>query len=173
MRTTPHRRIRSRRAARLLVLLGAAAVLLAPTPAGAAPDRSDPPDVVPLLDCVIPGDDGSWTAVLGYDNRTGDTAAIPVGPANQLTPTRYGEPQPTTFGPGVHHAVLPVRVTGGGGFVWHLGRDNLAVRSGDAACTAEHLPASGNGTGPLLAFTGALVVGLAVTWRPHRRRARA
>jgi hypothetical protein len=123
---------------------------------------------VPLLDCTIRADDGSWTAVLGYDNRTGATATIPVGPANQLTPTSYGAPQPATFAPGVHHAVLSVRVTGGAGFVWHLGEVNLAVRSGDAACPPTQLPATGNGTGPLLVFLGALAVAIGATWRSRR-----
>ncbi|MGY1740540.1 MULTISPECIES: hypothetical protein [unclassified Blastococcus] len=107
----------------------AAALALAPGAAAANPDRSAPPDVVPLVDCVTVHADGSWTAVFGYDDRTGATVEIPVGPANQVTPESSGQPQPTTFLPGVRHGAVQVTVPRGGGPVWHLGRDDLPARS--------------------------------------------
>ncbi|WP_336026628.1 hypothetical protein [Geodermatophilus sp. FMUSA9-8] len=146
------RRTSSRTPVRLLATAAVAAlvallVALVPGTAAAAPNRSDPPDVVPVLDCVLTRADGSWTAVFGYDNRTGATVTIPVGPANQVTPTRYGTPQPTTFEPGLRRGVFAVTVTGGGP-MWHLGSTNLAARQGDAACPpSTQMPADGNGAG--------------------------
>jgi hypothetical protein len=155
------------------LLLGAAVaavVALLPGAAAAAPNRADPPDVVPLLDCVLTGTDGTWTAVFGYDNRTGATVSIPVGPANQVTPAPYGTPQPTSFAPGVRHGVFAVTVSGGGGPTWHLGSTNLAARKGDAACPpSTQMPADGNGTGVVIGVALAGAVGAAVLHRGRRR----
>jgi MYXO-CTERM domain-containing protein len=157
---------RSRVAAAVLGLV----LALAPTAAGAAPgtNRSAPPDVVPLLDCTITHPDGSWTAVFGYDNRTGARVEIPVGPANQVTPSGYGRPQPTTFQPGVRRAVFSVTVTSGGGPMWHLGRTNLAARKGTTVCPpSTQMPADGNGTGIVVALVLAGAVGAVVLRRRH------
>ncbi|MGY1652466.1 hypothetical protein [Geodermatophilus sp. SYSU D01119] len=163
--TTPRTPVRLLATAAVAVL-----VALVPGAAAAAPNRSDPPDVVPVLDCVTTSADGSWTAVFGYDNRTGTTVTIPVGPANQVTPTQYGTPQPTTFEPGLRHGVFAVTVTRGGGPTWHLGSTNLAARKGDAACPpSTQMPADGNGAGlpiVLAAAGGAAALALA---RARRR----
>jgi hypothetical protein len=170
----------SRRRARLGrsgVLVTAAAVTVlaaAPGAALAAPGRSAPPDVVPLVDCVTVDPDGTWTAVFGYDNRTGATVTIPVGPANQVTPAAYGDPQPTTFAPGVHHGAFAAVVTQGGGPMWHLGSDDLAARSTDTACpTATQMPSDGNGTGVVIVLGLAGAVGAVLVSRARRRRSPA
>lgn len=145
-----------------------AALVLTSGAAAAAPNRSGPPDVVPLVDCVTTHADGSWTAIFGYDNRTGSTVDIPVGPANRVTPRSSGTPQPTSFRPGVHHGAFQVTVQRGAGPMWHLGRDNLAARTADTACPPTvQLPADGNGTGLLLA-TGAASLAGAVLLLRHR-----
>ena len=165
------RRTTSRTSVRLGVITAVAAVLaLLPGAAGAAPNRADPPDVVPILDCVLPSTDGTWTAVFGYDNRTGATVTIPVGPANQVTPVQYGTPQPTTFEPGVRHGVFAVTVTRGGGPMWHLGRTDLAAREGDAACPpSTQMPADGNGTGLPIVLAAAGGAAALVLARARRR----
>ena len=168
--STPTRRGRSR-AARLLATTAVTAVVaLTPGVAGAAPGRSGPPDVVPLVDCVTGHADGSWTAVFGYDNRTGAPVEIPGGPANQVTPPRYDGTQPTTFQPGVRHGVFSVTVTSGGGPMWHLGRTNLAAREGGTACPpSTQMPADGNGTGIVVALVLAGAVGAVVLRRRSSR----
>ena len=163
---------RRSRAARAVAVLVGLVLALAPTAAGAAPGggRSDPPDVVPLVDCVITHRDGSWTAVFGYDNRTGAVARIPAGPANQVTPRGYDGAQPTTFEPGVRHGVFSVTVTSGGGPMWHLGRTNLAAREGGTACPpSTQMPADGNGTGVVVALVLAGAVGAVVLRRRSSR----
>jgi hypothetical protein len=171
--STPARRGRSRVARLLATTAVTAVVALTPGVAGAAPNRSGPPDVVPLVDCVTTHADGSWTAVFGYDNRTGAAVDIPVGPANKVTPTGYGAPQPTSFAPGVRHGVFAVTVPRGGGPMWHLGSTNLAARKADTACPpATQMPAEGNGTGVAI---GVAVAGgvAAVLLRRSRRLAGA
>jgi hypothetical protein len=169
--TSPARPGRSRTGRLIAAAAVAAAVALTPGVAGAAPNRSGPPDVVPVVDCVVRHDDGSWTAVFGYDNRTGATVEIPVGPANQVTPAGHGSPQPTTFAAGVRHGVFSVTVTRGGGPVWHLGRTNLAARKADTACPPPtQMPAEGNGTGVVIGVAVAGGVG-AVLLRRSRRHA--
>ncbi len=167
--TPPPRRGRSRVLRIATTAAVGAVVALGPGVAGAAPGRSAPPDVVPVVDCLVRHEDGSWTAVFGYDNRTGATVDVPVGPANRVTPTGYGTPQPTTFAPGVRHGVFSVTVTRGGGPVWHLGGTNLAARETDTACPpSTQMPADGNGTGVAIGVAVAAGVG-AVLLRRSRR----
>ncbi len=158
------------RAARVLAATAIGAVVaLTPGAAGAAPGRSGPPDVVPLVDCVVRHDDGSWTAVFGYDNRTGAPVTVPLGPANKVTPTGYGTPQPTTFAPGVRHGVFSVTVTRGGGPMWHLGSTNLAARKTDTACPpSTQMPADGNGAGVVIGVAAAGGVGTLLLRRARR-----
>ncbi|MGY1770157.1 hypothetical protein [Blastococcus sp. SYSU D00813] len=167
----PPARSRRHRARRLAATAAVGAALaLAPGAAAAAPNRSGPPDVVPLVDCVTEHADGSWTAVFGYDNRTGSVVEIPVGPANQVTPPSSGQPQPTTFRAGVVHGAFRVTVERGGGPMWHLGRDDLAARKADTACPPTvQLPADGNGTGVLFGAAAATIAG-AVLLHRHRER---
>ncbi len=140
-------------------------------PGGSAVDRSHPPDVVPLVDCVLTHADGSWTAVFGYDNRTGAPVDIPVGPANQVTPRSAVQPQPTTFAAGIRHGVFTVTVPRGGGPMWHLGDTNLAARRTGATCPdPTQMPAEGNGAGTAVVVAAAAGAG-AVLVRRWRRRA--
>jgi hypothetical protein len=169
----PLGRRRRPRLGRHRALVAAAAVTIlagAPGMAVAAPNRSAPPDVVPLVDCVSVSSDGTWTAVFGYDNRTGSAVTIPVGPANQVTPTVYGTPQPRTFAPGLHHGAFAAVVTHGGGPMWHLGSENLAARKTDTACPAPtQMPAEGSGTGAVVLLGLAGLTGAVLLSRARRQ----
>jgi hypothetical protein len=127
--------------------------------------------VVPLLDCVVVGRDGSWTAVFGYRNTSSSPVRIPTGAQNKVTPVTYGTPQPTTFEPGTRHGVFTVAVPRGAGPMWHLDGTNLAARLGTATTCppSTELPAEGNGTGPVIALVGAGLVGAVVVQRARRR----
>jgi hypothetical protein len=167
---------RSSRVARLVIAAAIGSLVsLSPGVAGAAPggsgvDRSSPPDVIPLIDCIVSHADGTWTAVFGYDNRTGASIDIPVGPANQVTPTSSGQPQPTTFATGIRHGVFSVTVRGGGGPMWHLGHTNLAARTTDTACPSPtQMPAEGNGAGAAIVIAAAAGVGVVLVRRSCRR----
>jgi uncharacterized repeat protein (TIGR01451 family) len=67
------------------------------------PDDVPPPvpseGISPILECVAPNGDGSWTAYFGYLNRNDVTVEIPVGPNNRFTGTQ-DRGQTTVFEPG-------------------------------------------------------------------------
>ena len=153
------------------VLVAAVAVVALVGTSGVASAKGT---VVPLLDCVLTNDDGSWTAVFGYENTSSSPVRIPRGPRNEVTPAPVGSPQPTTFEPGIHRGAFTVPVPRGGGPMWHLDGTNLAARPGSAtACpSAEELPADGNGAGWAIALAASALVGT-VALQQERRRARA
>jgi hypothetical protein len=130
------------------------------------------PPVVPLIDCATTNDDGSWTVVFGYDNRGQAPVAIPQGAENKVTPSPLTGSEPTSFRPGVQHAVLAVRGTNAAAPTWQLDGTHLVVRKSDAPeCTAATaLPATGNGTGPVIALVTAGVLGAVLLRRVERRR---
>ena len=70
--------------------------------------------VAPFAQCVIPGRDGTLTAVFGYYNRTRYDAIIPGGPYNKVTRPFNTTPLPFTppsnFDRGIHYNAF--RVTG-------------------------------------------------------------
>ena len=164
-RSSAVRRARVGRGALLAVV---ATVGLVAVPGTAAAEVG----VEPLVDCHVQHRDGSWTAVFGYDNRTGTTVTIPVGELNQITARGYDSPQPTTFEPGLHRGVFSVTVTGNAaGVMWHLDTTNLAVRrgSGPVCPSSTELPEEGNGTGPAIALLTAGLVGGVLVRRANRR----
>ena len=149
-----------------LVVVAVVALIAVP---GAASARGT---VVPLLDCVVANDDGSWTAVFGYQNMASSPVRIPRGPRNKVTPATVGSPQPTTFQPGTHRGAFTVTVPRGAGPMWHLDGTNLAARLGTAtACpSSTQMPADGNGTGAAIALVAAGLVGTVAVQRAGRGR---
>ncbi|SET98682.1 hypothetical protein [Geodermatophilus poikilotrophus] len=161
----------SRHPRRLLLraaLVAVVAVVALVAVPGAASARGT---VVPLLDCVVANDDGSWTAVFGYRNTSSSPVRIPTGPRNKVTPATVGSPQPTTFQPGTHRGAFTVTVARGAGPMWHLDGTNLAARRGTAtACpSSTQMPADGNGTGAAIALVAAGLVGTVAVQRARRR----
>ena len=154
-------RIRQRRGLRAAAAVLAAGlwVLLVPAPAAAAPEDS----LRPFVDCVVRKADGSWTAVLGYENTARSAVVLAPGPKNKITPLT-GVAVPGRFEPGVRHGALAVTVVGHSSFMWHLGDDQLKVRSTSAPCPPEtEMPTDGNGTGVVVALAVAGLAGLAGT----------
>ena len=151
--------------AALVAVVAVVALVAAP---GAASTRDT---VVPLLDCVVTNEDGSWTAVFGYRNTTSSPVSIPTGPRNKVTPATVGSPQPTVFQPGTHRGAFTVTVPRGASPMWHLDGTNLAARLGSStACPpSTELPEEGNGTGPAIALVVAGLVGAVAVQRARRR----
>lgn len=148
-----------------LVVVAVVALVAVP---GAASARGT---VVPLLDCVVANDDGSWTAVFGYQNTASSPVRIPRGPRNKVTPATVGSPQPTTFQPGTHRGAFTVTVPRGAGPMWHLDGTNLAarLRTATACPSSTQMPAEGNGTGAAIALVAAGLVGTVAVQRARRR----
>jgi hypothetical protein len=168
-RSSTVRRVRAHLAhVALAAVIAVAGLVAAPAPASALSS------VKPLLDCVVQNGDGSWTAIFGYDNPNESAVTIPVGPKNEFGPKEYGQPQPTSFEPGLHRGVLSITVTGGRDPEWDLDGTKVEARADSTpVCpSSTELPEEGNGTGPAIALAAAGVVG-AVLARRANRRARA
>ena len=136
--------------------------------------------ITPLLDCITKNRDGSVTAVLGYTNASASTATIAVGQLNQLSPSRFSGRQPSTFQTGTHRGVLSLTLTNAeymnGAYWWVDGNvvyfDWPRTQSGPYCSPGTSLPATGNGTGLVIALAVAGVVGalLLRRARPGLRR---
>jgi hypothetical protein len=163
-RTRQRRAARARRLALRLALLAATALFglsLAPGVSSAAGGRtSENAWVVPLLDCVVRHDDGSFTAVWGYWNPTGSTITIPQGASNRFQSLTHAA-APTSFQPGVQHGVFSVTVAKGDSPSWDLDGTRVTFSAATAqSCSAPTpLPATGNGTGAAIALLVAGIVG--------------
>lgn len=89
--------------------------------------------VRPILECVRPNTDGSFTAFFGYRNDNTIAVTTPIGQANRFTPNPQDRGQPVVFQPGrtpfYPNAAFAVRFDGNN-LVWTLrGRTSTASRN--------------------------------------------
>ena len=56
--------------------------------------------VVPVAECVVDHNDGTFTARFGYRNDNEAAVAVPIGPDNRFQFGRRDRGQPTLFQPG-------------------------------------------------------------------------
>jgi hypothetical protein len=163
-RTTSGLRAYARRLAAVSAVTGLT-LLLSPATAVAA----GPADVNPLLNCVTKHPNGSWTAVLGYDNTSGSRMVI-RGSDNKVTPGKYADELPTTFEAGLRNGAFSITFPKGNGATWRLGDDSLWITSdGAAACPpSTQMPGEGNGLGPVVGLAVAGVLGAVVLRRVRR-----
>ena len=166
------------RAVHIALVALIAAVALVATP-GVAAAQNGNQSVKPTLDCIRKNSNGTYTAVLGYNNTGSVRESIPVGTWNKLDPAKANGPLPTVFEPGLKRGVLTVTLThdewmGGpnwyldGAFVffgWSWTRNDLAT----TCPSSTELPAAGNGTGPAIALVAAGLVGGVAVHRANRR----
>ncbi|SDC43503.1 hypothetical protein SAMN05660690_1427 [Geodermatophilus telluris] len=155
---------------RLAVTAAAGAVVVLGTP-GVGSAAGGP--MKPLVTCVLPVQDGSWTAVFGYENPTPLTWDESRGFDNELTPAALDGPQVTSFAPGTHHGAFSVRVPASTPSVeWQVhSRSVTASRDGSTRCPSEtELPADGNGLGAPMVLAAAGLVGAASLAVSRRRR---
>ncbi|WP_448614362.1 hypothetical protein [Modestobacter sp. URMC 112] len=126
--------------------------------------------VTPVLNCTSPAAGGGFTAVVGYDNGTGQDVTVPHGKQNRIVPGKYDGAQPTVFAAGRHDGAFTVTVQGGSAN-WKIGDERLHLKRSEApACpAATELPEEGNGTGPAIALVLAGVFGVVTVDRVRRR----
>ncbi len=147
-----------------LALLVAAAPLTGTGVASAAPST-----ITPVLECVVVHGSGSYTAVIGYSNDSGETVTVPYGAQNKFTPTRFDGSQPTTFAPGRQRGVFSVTVDHPS-VKWMLEDATLWLDADGPRCPPPtEMPADGNGTGLAVGLGVAGLVGLALVRRMQRR----
>ena len=148
--------------------VGAAAVLGTPGVASAHYGETS-------VTCVMPVQNGSWTAVFGYTNNTSSTGSVPVGRYNDMTPDQFDGRQVTTFERGSHPGAFSVRVPSSISSVsWQvLGTTATANVNTSTRCPAgTPLPADGNGLGMVIALAASGAVAGGSMWAAQRRRAR-
>ena len=92
-----------------------------------------PPPVSPVLECIIPGTGGRFSAVFGYSNTSSTVTTIPIGNNNRFSPTPENRSQPTAFQPGRQRAVFTVE-SDGGNLVWTLDGHTATAGAGGAQC---------------------------------------
>ncbi|MGY1763583.1 hypothetical protein ACI79G_06565 [Geodermatophilus sp. SYSU D00779] len=127
-------------------------------------------EVIPVLTCTQPAAGGGFTAVVGYDNPTGQDVTVPYGEQNRIVPGQYDGTQPTVLEAGEHDGALTITVTTSSA-TWTLGRTLLLIEPSEApACPAStELPEEGNGTDPAIALAAAGLVGTVAVQRARRR----
>jgi hypothetical protein len=165
-----------RRAGAAAAALAAAGVLAGagPTAAIAAAPAGDHVDLT--VDCVVAGADGSFRAVFGYDNDTGQQVTVPVGAHNFVNPDSIDGQQPTRFDVGAHRAAFVTPpLPAGTKAQWHLdGSATVQASSDTPACEGPvSLPADGNGSAPAVVLAVSIPVLGFAAYRVRRRRRRA
>ena len=162
---SPVRRSRGRVARAAPVAVVAVLGLVAAPGAASAAEA-----VTPVLNCTSPAPGGGFTAVVGYDNSTGQDVTIPYGKQNRIVAGSYDRVQPTVFAAGRHDGAFTVTI-GSSSATWTLGRTLLLLKPSEApACpSATELPEEGNGTGPAIVLVLAGVFGVVAVDRVGRR----
>jgi hypothetical protein len=128
--------------------------------------------VTPVLNCVISGSNGAYTAVLGYKNTSSSQTFTITGDYNVITPSSYDGGQPTVFKPGTYPGVFKLQVSYGTVY-WSLAGTKLTIsRTAASACPpSTQMPADGNGTGVVVALAIAAGLGVLIVNRARRRAA--
>ncbi|MBD3377363.1 T9SS type A sorting domain-containing protein, partial [candidate division KSB1 bacterium] len=101
-----------------------------------------PKPVRPILECVVPNEDGTFTAQFGYLNENDYEVTIEYGDRNKMTPNKYQDQQPKTFKPGRSdywpNASFSIVFEANETLVWSLDGRTSTVSSNSAPC-AYHL----------------------------------
>jgi len=106
-------------------------------------DRAGKAGIVPRLECVEEGGDGSLTAHFGYSNDNGLTVNIPYGTRNSF-PRDTGTDRPKNFLPGDQAFDFSVAIPAGKTLKWTLnphGYDNTTVVTASSSsphCAADN-----------------------------------
>ena len=66
-----------------------------------------PPPVSPVLECIIPGAGGRFSAVFGYSNTSSTDTTIPIGTNNRFSPTPRTATSPRSSSPAASGPSLP------------------------------------------------------------------
>jgi len=142
---------------------GAVLCLVATTAAPAAAVTQEP--VTVTLDCIVPGTDGTYRAVFGYDSPT-TKYTIPIGVNNRITPQSLDRIQPNKFEVGSYRGAFTTPpVDNGQQVTWTVTTSasyptsSATASSSSTACAPPvSLPAEGNGTGPVLIVAASVLV---------------
>jgi len=159
-----------RHRARQVVVVALALVATGVVPAHAAVA----PVPVPIVDCVIVGEDGSFRGVFGYSYEGSTSTTVGRGAMNYLIPSSIDGSQPTKFQPGTHDgAFVTPSLSKTQKATWSLdGASVTATWQKASTCGGDvTLPTEGNGIGPVLVLAASVVFSMLMdTARRWRRR---
>jgi hypothetical protein len=122
----------------------------------------------PVAECVWDNDDGTRTALWGWNNPTTDSAHIPASNKNNMSPGPEDQKQPTLFGPGWQRNVFTTSFTGLSA-TWHLGNNDAQVDSSTPACATKPVSQVGNLLALALSVLLLVVTSLTVLFLRNRR----
>lgn len=122
----------------------------------------------PVAECVWDNEDGTTTALWGWNNPTTDSAHIPPSNKNNMWPGADDQGQPTLFGPGRIRNVFTTTFTGTRA-TWHLGNNDAEVTASTAPCSTKPVPQVGDMRALALALLLLAGTGLAVLILRNRR----
>lgn len=114
----------------------------------------------PIAECVWVNQDGTRTALWGWNNPTSDSAEIPASNKNNMSPGADDQGQPTLFGPGRQRNIFTTTFAGTQAS-WHLGNNDASVDNNTTRCGAK--PVSQVGSMRALVLSLLLVVGTGIT----------
>ncbi|MEV6343115.1 LPXTG cell wall anchor domain-containing protein [Actinoplanes sp. NPDC051851] len=132
----------------------------------------------PTCNCVVQNSkNNTYRAVYGYVNNSSSTTTIAAGSNNKLSlsggTSSTDDDVTTTFKPGTHTATWATGwLSKGTTATWTVGGQSVSANWNKQTCGSDvSLPASGNGTGPLIALVGAGLIAGFVFWRKRRKAA--
>jgi serine protease len=92
-------------------------------------------NVMPTLTCIERRSNGTYAAVLGYDNLRSQPVTVAVGAQNGFSPAPQSHGQPTTFLPGRHPSTFSIDFGSAQTLTWQLSGYSLALARTGPACT--------------------------------------
>jgi hypothetical protein len=123
----------------------------------------------PIAECVWDNQDGTRTALWGWNNPTTDSAHIPPSNKNNISPGAADQGQPNLFGPGRHLNVFVTTFTGTWAS-WHLGNNDATVSTATRACATKPVSQVGSMRALGVSVLLLVVIGLTVLYVRNQRR---
>jgi hypothetical protein len=131
----------------------------------AAPAQAATPSksIIPFMNCYWDNGNGTYDALVGYNNKNTTAQTIPVGTNNRFQPGAQYRGQPTVFQPGIKNNVFVVKASAAdvsSGLNWYL-TDNTVIISTPVKCATK--PVSQVGDMRALALALLLLLGTSIT----------
>jgi len=125
----------------------------------------------PFLNCYWDNGDGTYDALVGYNNKNTTAQTILVGSNNRFQPGAQYRGQPTVFQPGIKNNVFVVKASAAdvsNGLNWYL-TDNTVIISTPVKCSTKPVPQVGDMRALALAVLVLAGTGLTVLTVRNRR----
>ena len=139
--------------------------------AGPAQAATPSKSIVPFMNCYWDNGNGTYAALVGYNNKNATVQTIPVGTNNRFQPGAQYRGQPTTFKTGVNNNVFVVNATAAdvsSGLNWYL-TDNTVIISTPIKCATKPVSQVGNMLALALSVLVLFATGMTVLSIRNRR----